>query len=130
MLRLSDIRTYLLTGFPTAKIYQGFIDKTENQCIGIFTRPNASKIVAVGGSDNGTYSRLSTSILIHWGQDTDVCETFADQVFEFLHYKKGIAVGSKYILFVDLEGAGPIDIQRDENNICEMVINADFYYTR
>lgn len=127
MLRLSDVRTLLLQEFPLVSIYNGTIDKNNPNCFGIFTREPVIP-VALGGYSGSSYSNLNVSILVHWGEDTDACESLADDVFYFLHCKGPILVNGKTI--TSILAKGPIDISRDENNICEMVVHADIMYTR
>lgn len=129
MLKLSDINTLLKQFLPEVSIYNGLIDYTKTQCIGLFTRPSAP-VVAIGGIENSSYNSFNVSILVHWGEDTDVCESIADSIYNFLYCKTNVTVNAKNIRFVNMEHGGPIDISRDERNICEMVIHANFYYAR
>ena len=130
MLTLKDVADYIRTFDSTAKIYQGFIDRNEEKCISVFKRANEESSVAVGGKANMTYAKLCTAILVHWTDNTETCENKANSLFEFLLCKTDVIVNSKLILSIKTYGDSPIDIQRDEKNICEMVIHADFYYER
>jgi len=130
MLKLSDINTLLKSQFASALIYNGTINRDKSQCIGLYTRDNGSNISAVGDKSLSSYSILGVSILVHWTENADSCEVFADDIFEFLRNKKDFTVNGKKVLFVNMEGNGPIDISRDEKNICEMVVHANFYYER
>lgn len=129
MLRLTDVKDYLLTQFPTAMIYNGFLDYTKPQCLGLFHR-QSNPVMAVGGVQNSSYNILSVSIIVHWGEDSDACEVMADDIYSFLEGKVNVTINGKNIRFISMNNGGPIDISRDERNICEMVIHADFYYER
>lgn len=130
MFRLSDVNALLKSNFTTYAFYNGTYDRAI-PCIGIFLRDVSNPaVIAVGGISNTSYNVLRTSLLVHWNENTDESEIVADNIYEYLIGKVGLTVGAKQVLFVEVEGNGPISLSRDENNICEFVVHANFYYQR
>jgi hypothetical protein len=130
MLRASEFKEYLEQQFPGVTFYNGTIDKTNPQCIGIYNKGTNSLHTALGGINNISYSTLSVSILVHWTENTDTCEVQADRLYECLQRAENFKINNKRIVCVELHDPHPIDVSRDENNIAEMVIRATIYYER
>lgn len=130
MVGLGDIRSMLAAQFTTDTIIAGAIDRNSDQCIGVFTRQGTDSTIAIGGVANSTYRTLKIAILIHWSESATSCETKAEAIFNFLQGKSQFLIGSKKVYSVVVEGDGPISIDRDERNICEMVIHANFVCER
>lgn len=130
MVGLTDVAALLQAQFPLIKIFAGAVDRDLDQCLGVFTRQPSKTTVAIGGIENSSYRELNIAILVHWTEDTALCEAMAESVCSFLHCKKNFLIGSKKVNFVVVDGEGPIDISRDNRNIAEMVIHATINYER
>ena len=130
MVGLNDIRSMLATQFTGDKVISGAIDRDSAQCIGVFLRPSSRATIAIGGVSNSTYRELSIAILVHWTESSTTCENKAETIFQFLQGKSNFLIGTKKVISIIVEGDGPISIDRDEKNICEMVIHANIVYER
>lgn len=126
----SEFVTYLESVLPGVDIYNGAIDKNNDTCLGVFVRGSSEPNIALGGIDNTTYGLLPLSILVHWTENTDECQTMANSVYIKVRGKVDIMMGTKRVMFVNMLDSAPTNITRDENNICEMVIRLAITYER
>ena len=129
-MRVSEFKTYLEDQFTDVDFYNGTIDKNKVECIGLYLRGSAGPAMALGGPTNNSYGQLPISILIHWGEDSDKCESKANEVYQHLCGLSNIKMGDRRIVSVNLLDSSPIDLQRDPNNICEMVIRVIIIYDK
>lgn len=130
MLKVSDFKDYLKAQFVGKKIYNGTINKSENQCIGVYARGNGVPHVAIGGTENTSFSELPITILVHWTEDTNLCETMAIEIYEKLYGTTKILMGNVKIAYINMLDPCPINIDRDSKNIAEMVIRINIIYER
>ena len=130
MMCISEIITWLKTKYPGMAVYNGMIPKNTSQCVGIYLKDRGGRIMAIGGYSASSYASLPLSILIHWGQDADACQTQANDIYELMQTADGETIGGRRIIDFDLQDSGPVDISRDANNICEMVIRVNIIYER
>lgn len=131
MIRTSHIVQYLKTLFPAVKFYNGTIDKTQSQCVGVYNRNGAgSPPLALGGKANTSYAKISISILVHWTENTDLCEVQAGLIYEALYGLSNVTIEEHRVIVVNLTNPSPISVGRTEDNIAEMVIPATLYYER
>ena len=130
MLRISEVITWLKTKYPGTAFYNSTIPKNEQQCVGIYLKDRGSRIIAIGGYAATSYASLPLSILIHWGQDADACQTLANDIYEMMQAAEKETIGGHRIVDFDLQDIGPVDVSRDANNICEMVIRVNITYER
>lgn len=130
MLRISEVIAWLKTKYPGVAVYNGTIPKNEQQCVGIYLKDRGSRIIAIGGYAATSYASLPLSILVHWGQDADACQVQANDIYEMMQAAGGETIGGHRIVDFDLQDAGPVDVSRDANNICEMVIRVNIVYHR
>lgn len=129
-MKLSDFKTYLKVQFPSIKFYIGTIDKSTTQCIGIYSKGNKAPHMAIGGVSNTSYSELPISILIHWSDDTDVCEDIANSIYESLFGSPPVDMNGIKVKSIELLDSHPVDVGRDPNNIVEMIIRLNIIYER
>ena len=130
MMRSDHVRQLLQAAFPSVPCFNGAIDRNLEYAVGVFSRRSSNRVVAVGGRGNSSYNILPVTILAHWSQDADQCEQTAQSIFDYLYCKSNFSIGDVNVIVADVLSSGPIDIDRDENNICEMTINVDFFYER
>lgn len=126
MLTIDDLITALEAKFPNVAFYNGCISK-DDKCVGLYARGGVPAPRAIGS--NPSYRILPVTMLIHWGENSDVCETQANALYEGL--EQGIAtISNTRVIDIDLIDSCPIDIGRDDKNICERTIRFNLYYER
>jgi kynureninase len=130
MMKTSEFAGYLRTLFTGVSIYNGSIDKTKPQCIGVYARGNGGPTMALGGIANSSYTVKQISLLVHWTEDADACETQAIAVYDALVGKSDFLIGTRRIVSLQMLDDGPIDVDRDANNIAEMVIRLNIISER
>lgn len=130
MLHVSDIIAWLKTKFPGTEFYNGFIPKNSEQCVGVYLKQRGSRNLAIGGPTCTSYATLPLSLLVHWTKDADPCEKEADEIYSTMETASGESAGGHRIIDFNLIDPGPVDVSRDENNICEMVIRVNVIYER
>ncbi|MFT9055534.1 MAG: minor capsid protein [Ethanoligenens sp.] len=129
-MRCADVIEWLKTKYPGIGIYNGTIPKNEDQCIGIYLKERGSPVIAVGGLPCTSTAILPVSILVHWGQDADICEAMAQGIYDRMLGNVTETIGGAGVTQFALQDSSPVDISRDENNICEMVIRVNIVYER
>lgn len=129
-MRVSEFKAYLEAQFPGVKFYNGSINRNESQCIGVYTKGTATPHIAIGGKNNTSFGMLPVSILVHWTEDADQCEQQAQEIYEDLFGLSSVTMGNSKVFAVTLLDPCPVDIRRDDNNICEMVIRVQIIYER
>lgn len=127
-MRSDHVRQLIQTAFPSLQVFNGAINRNLEYAIGVFSRRNSQPIISVG--TDSSYNILPITILVHWSQDADECERQAQAIYDFLYKKSKFSISNVNVISANVLSSGPIDIARDENNICEMTINVDFYYER
>ena len=150
MITSSDIKVYLDQVFNDVKFYAGAINKADKKCVGIYPKGRVSPVIAIGGIENSSYWVLPLSILVHWGESSTNCEQKAVELYEYLMSASGVEIGGEYdevndidleiepptgqkitkIIKFDLLDSGPVDLARDDKNICEMVIRVNVIYEK
>lgn len=130
MMKVSEFKGYLEQQFPSITFYNGSIDKNKKQCVGIYAKGSSSPVMPLGGPTNGSYGQLPISILVHWSESSDQCEETANTIFNHLYGLSNAMAGDRRIVSVRLLDPCPVDLQRDNQNICEMVIRAIILYDK
>lgn len=130
MLTISEFIGYLKqqSEFVGVKFYNGTIDKNEQKCVGIYLAGRGNPNMALGGPECSSFNTKSISILIHWTENSNQCELFSNKLYKFLMVQSNFILNGRRIINVQMLDDGPIDIKRDENNICEMVIRCNIFY--
>ncbi len=129
-MKAADVVTWLKSKYPGTAVYNGMIPKNDTQCIGVYRKDRGTPILAVGGLSCTSYAALPLSLLIHWGEDAGACEDTADGIYTLMLGNTSETIGGAQVIQFDLQDSAPVDISRDENNICEMVIRVNIYYER
>lgn len=126
---LADVREYLKTKIDCPKWYIGKIDSTQEQCIGIYNTQGPVPTIALGGLSNTSYSTKAISILVHWGNDANIAELKAQEVYNIFFGQSALIDNTRVIKF-DMRTDEPISLGTDDNGIYEYVINLVIYYER
>lgn len=126
MLTISDFMSVLKTQHPNIKFFNGSISQNE-KCVGVYARGNVPPPTAIGSKPS--YGVLPVTMLIHWGENSNDCETTANLLYEWLENGIETIQGVRVIQLQLLESA-PTNIGRDDHNICEMTIRLNITYER
>lgn len=126
MITISDFLGVLKKQYPNIKFFNGCISKNE-KCVGVYARGNAAPPTAIGTP--ASYRILPVTLLVHWGENSNDCETTANSLYEGL--ENGIAeINGTRVIQLRLLESTPVNIGRDNNNICEMTIRLNILYER
>lgn len=126
MLTINDFVQALKAKYPDCSFYNGCIDK-HSKCVGVYARGSAPPIKAIG--TKSSYGVLPVTMLIHWGENSQECESTANKLYEGL--EDGIAeINSTRVIQIQMLEACPTNIGRDDRNICEMTIRLNIMYER
>ena len=126
MLKVSDFVSVLKAQYPNMRFFNGCISKGD-KCVGVYARGSASPISAIGSQPS--YGVLPVTLLVHWGENSDECESVANTLYERLEQGITIINGVRVIQIQLLEST-PVNIGRDDNNNCEMTIRINIFYER
>jgi len=128
MLTIKDFIAHMKTKYPETTFYNSTLDSSSDKCVGIYSR-TAPRIQAVG--EPSSHAVLSVSILVHWTQDSSICEDFALSLYNTLiSTVRELTPGGVTILFVEPVDGRPVWSGRDSRNVAEYVIRANIYYER
>ena len=126
MLTVSDFVQVLKQKYSGTKFLNGCISKDE-KCVGVYARGNFAPIKAIGSTPS--YGVLPVTMLIHWGESSSECESTANALYEGL--EDGIAtINNTKVIQIQLLESCPVNIGRDDNNVCEMTIRLNIFYER
>lgn len=130
--------THDITSFMKAKfedlapfMKNGVIDKTKNQSIGILLGSDSrgSGDLALGGIDCTSVRMLPINILIRWTDNQRECDNLAVRIYNaFLLQNANFMFEDLKFAYIQLLDSCPNSLGRDDKNICETVIRANFYY--
>ena len=126
MLKINDLVQVLKAKYPDLKFFNGCISRHE-KCVGVYARGNAPPISAIG--QKPSYNVLPATLLVHWGENSDECETIANTLYEGL--EAGIeTINNTRVISIQMMDSTPVNIGRDDNNICEMTLRINIFYER
>ena len=126
MLRIGDLVQVLKAKYPDIKFFNGCISRYE-KCVGVYGRGNAAPISAIGVKPS--YNILPVTLLVHWGENSVDCESAANMLYEGL--EAGIdTINGTRVIQVQMIDSTPVNIGRDDNNICEMTLRINIFYER
>lgn len=126
MITISNLVQELKKVRPGVSFFNGCISKNE-KCVGVYARGNAAPISAIGSKPS--YNVLPVTLLVHWGENSDECEKTANELYEVL--EGGIpTINSVRVIQIRMVDSCPVNIGRDDNNICEMTIRINILYER
>lgn len=130
MMKSSDLMAYLEEQFPEIDFYNGTIDKNNPTCVGIYIRGRGEPRIALGGVENTSFGELPVSLLVHWTTNTDTCNTMANTLYAKLFGIGQVTMGTVKVIYLNMLDSSPVNIDRDENGVCEMVIRLNIVYER
>ena len=128
-----NIYEYMASKFPDLAGFMknGTIDKRAQKSIGIFlgsdTRSTGN--LAIGGIDCTAVRMLPINIQIRWTDNQKLCDEEAIKIYNALLLEKNnITRNNIKIAYIELLDGSPVSLGRDDKNICEETIRANFYY--
>ena len=124
---------YMKAKFPELAqlLKNGNIDKSAQKSVGVFlgSDTRASGNLAIGGIDCTSVRMLPININIRWTDNQKSCDDEAISIYNALLLEtQNFIVNDVKIAYIQLLDACPKSIGRDDKNICESVIRANFYY--
>lgn len=132
MIQLKGVREWLKTlnkGFEN--YYIGFLDKKKEKSLGVYNlKQNRKQIIALGGLKNTSYNTKQVSLLIHWNKAVGETEEKAFELYEAIMNSKPEKINDHSVLFIGMLTNEPIDVGKDDNGICEFVIEFEIYFKR
>lgn len=124
---------YMKSKFPELSNFMknGNVDKTERQSIGIFlgsdNRSNGN--LSIGGIECTTTRMLPINIIIRWTDNQKLCDDEATKIYDALLLEdSNFDFNENKFACIQLLDGCPKPLGRDDKNICETVIRANFYY--
>ena len=124
---------YMKSKFPELGEFMknGNVDKKARQSIGIFlgsdTRSNGN--LAIGGVECTTVRMLPINITMRWTDNQKVCDDEATKMYNSLLLEDvNFDFNEHKFACIQLLDGCPIPLGRDDKNICETMIRANFYY--
>ena len=124
---------YMKSKFPelAAFMKNGNVDKKAQKSIGVFlgsdTRSNGN--LDIGGIDCTSVRMLPININMRWTDNQKSCDDEAIGIYNALLLEKSnFTVNDVKIACIQLLDGCPVSLGRDDKNICEVTIRANFYY--
>lgn len=132
MISLKDVLDWLKTLSTTfPNYYIGVLDAKKEKSLGVYNlKRSKSPIIALGGLENTSYAVKQVSLLVHWDHASDESEKIAISLYEELLSNCPTQIGGYQVQFVGLLTNEPVDVGRDDNGVCEYVIEFEIYYKR
>lgn len=124
---------YLKAKFPDLAnvLRNGNVNRSVDKSIGVFlgSDTRSSGQLAIGGIDCTTVRMLPVNIQIRWSENQLEHDTLATRIYDkLLTEGNNFYVGEAKIACIFLVDDCPASLGRDEKNVCESVIRANFYY--
>lgn len=128
-----SVYEYMKEKFPDLAPYlkNGNIDKREKQCVGIFLGSDARSTgnLDIGGIDCTAVRMLPININMRWTDNQKVCDDKAVEIYNALLLEgQNFMSGDVKIEYIQLLDGAPQTLGRDDKNVCEVTIRANFYY--
>lgn len=125
---------YMIQKFPDLAEYikNGSINKNTQKSIGVFlgsdTRSQGN--LAIGGIDCTIVRMLPININIRWTESQKFCDDKSIEIYNalLLEAHNFMINDTIKIACIELLDVCPNSLGRDDKNICETVIRANFYY--
>lgn len=128
---LSDVMEWLQTLTAKAENYYcGTLDSKKDKSIGVYQlkKNTLGAQIAIGGRANTKTLYKAVSLLVHWNQNSDETERFAQALYDELASARNVVIGGNSVNIVSLLQYEPIDVGTDGNGVFERVIEVVFYY--
>ena len=129
---LSEVLIWLKTlNLQFGNYYMDTLDKKKEKVLGVYNLKGAQRlIIAIGGLECTSYSIKRVSLLVHWNKNSDESEKKAFDVYQKIMFSHPRQIGTYDVNFVSMLNNNPIDVGRDDQGICEYVIEFEIYYKR
>lgn len=131
-LTTNDVTTLLASLFPDDEqhIRNGYIDKQSQFSIGVMmSEERFGSQIAIGGLDCTPVKALPTNIRVRWGSNTQVHDDKVVGIYNtLLEHGQNFSIGDKVVAYIQLLDSAPISLGRDDINVCESIIRANFHY--
>ena len=129
----SVVCSYLKDRLPSlgAFIRNGNIDKSSKESIGVFLASDHRALgnLALGGIDCTVVRMLPINIKVRWSEDQQEHDDKSVEIYDaLLTESDNFTVDVVKIAYIELLDSCPQSIGRDEKNVCESVIRANFHY--
>jgi hypothetical protein len=119
--------------FPKLEKYlkNGVVDKGSKYSIGIIqgsdTRSTGN--LAIGGIDCTVVRMLPVNIKLRWGDNQQGSDDMSIDIYnKLLLQPDNFMIGDVKIAYIEMLDGCPINLGRDDKNVCESIIRANFYY--
>lgn len=129
---LKDVLEWLKTlSDDFENFYIGFLDSKKDKSLGVYNLKKETKqIIALGGLNNSSYNVKLVSLLIHWTKDINEAEEVSFRLYDAIQKNIPNKIGNLDVNFIEMLNNSPIDVGRDENGVCEFVIELKINYKR
>ena len=126
---------YMKAKFPSMSSYMknGTIDKKSPQSIGILMGSDSRSKgkLDIGGIDATVVRMLPVNIHVRWGTDQQIFDNKCLEIYNALLLEDAnfvIEEANQKIACIEVLDGAHICLNRDDKNICEALIRANFYY--
>ena len=124
---------YLKEKFPDLAdvLRNGNINKSADKSIGVFLGSDTRSTgkLAIGGIDCTTVRMIPINIQIRWTENQLEHDNLATRIYDgLLTEGNNFIVNKAKIACIFMVDDCPANLGRDEKNVCESVIRANFYY--
>lgn len=124
---------YMKSKFPDLAMYMknGAVDRRAQKSIGVFlgsdTRSTGN--LAIGGIECTSVRMLPININMRWTDNQQSCDDEAIKIYNALLLEDdNFTFNNVKIACIQLLDGCPISTGRDDKNVCEVTIRANFYY--
>lgn len=133
MVYLEDVCNWIETELQTRfdNYYIGVLNSKKDKSLAIYNlKRNKPPVIAIGGLENTSYAVKQVNLLVHYTKSMNETEKIANELFEEIMGSIPLKIGEHKINFIGMLTSEAIDVGRDENGICEYVIEFEIYYKR
>lgn len=121
---LADVCDFIESLGMADHVYMGDMPDKEEKSVGVYNSKHQNVYhTALGGAQNEGYGQKYVTFLIHWNKSLRETEKAATALFDRMRELRAYKINQATIQFIQ-----PIyklqDIGKDDNGICEMVIEA------
>lgn len=129
----SSVVAYMKERFPDIAniLCNGHVRTDTNQSIGIFLGSDTRSTgkLAIGGIDCTVVRMLPINIHVHWSENQIEHDNKAVSIYnKLLTEENNFIVDGIKIACIEMLDGCPKPLGRDEKNVCESIIRANFYY--
>lgn len=111
--------------------YCGTLNSKKDKSFGVYQLKNQrARDIAIGGMSTTKTATKGISILVHWTSSTRDTENTAASLYAELAAVQNPVIGNQKVNYIQLLHNEPIDVDTDENGICERVIEFIIHYER